>query len=96
MDQPPGFVIKGELRVRVCKLNKIIYGLKQSPKAWFDKSSPILLSFSFRRWNFDNSVFVLKKDTGMVVPIIYMDDIIVFGSDVTSIEEVKGYLKKIF
>ena len=31
----------------------------------------------------------------MVVPIIYMDDIIVFG-DVTSIEEVKGYLKKIF
>ena len=31
----------------------------------------------------------------MVVPIIYMDDIIVFG-DVTSIEEVKVYLKKIF
>ena len=49
MEQPPGFVIKGELRVRVCKLNKITYGLKQSPKAWFDKLSPILLSFSFRR-----------------------------------------------
>ena len=49
MEQPPGFVIKGELRVRGCKLNKIIYGLKQSPKAWFDKSSPILLSFSFKR-----------------------------------------------
>ena len=96
MEQPLGFVIKGESGVRVCKLNKIIYRLKQSPKAWFDKLSPILLSFSFRRWNFDNSVFVLKRDTGMVVPIIYMDDIIVFGSDVTSIEEVKGYLKKIF
>ena len=93
MEQPPGFVIKGRLRVRVCKLNKLIYGLKQSPKAWFDKLSPILLSFSFRRWKFDNSVFVLKRNIGMVVPIIYMD---VFGSDVTSIEEVKGYLRKIF
>lgn len=62
MEQPLGFVIKGESGVRVCKLNKIIYRLKQSPKAWFDKSSPILLSFSFKRWNFDNSVFVLKRN----------------------------------
>ena len=28
--------------------------------------------------------------------IVYMDNIIVFGGDVTSIEEVKGYLKQTF
>ena len=33
MDVPPGFVASqnGE----VCKLQKVLYGLKQSPRAWF-------------------------------------------------------------
>ena len=38
MEQPPGFVAQGETHL-VCKLQKAIYGLKQSPRAWFDKSA---------------------------------------------------------
>ena len=38
MEQPPGFVTQGELG-KVCRLQKSLYGLKQSPYAWFDKFS---------------------------------------------------------
>ncbi|RVW25298.1 Retrovirus-related Pol polyprotein from transposon RE1 [Vitis vinifera] len=33
---PPGFC-KEEEETRVCKLKKSLYGLKQSPRAWFDR-----------------------------------------------------------
>ena len=36
MEQPPGFVAQGECG-KVCFLRKSLYGLKQSPRAWFDK-----------------------------------------------------------
>ena len=33
MGEPPEFVAQGESR-KVCRLHKVIYGLKQSPRAW--------------------------------------------------------------
>uniref|UniRef100_A0A2N9E974 Uncharacterized protein n=1 Tax=Fagus sylvatica TaxID=28930 RepID=A0A2N9E974_FAGSY len=43
MAQPPGFESKGEC---VCHLKKSIYGLKQSPRAWFDKFNDIIITES--------------------------------------------------
>ena len=36
MDQPDGFVVKGQ-ESKVCKLLKSLYGLKQAPKQWHEK-----------------------------------------------------------
>ena len=40
MLQPPGFQDPTRLNY-VCKLKKAIYGLKQSPRVWFEKSSSL-------------------------------------------------------
>ncbi|XP_035550678.1 uncharacterized protein LOC118349584 [Juglans regia] len=45
MEQPPGFVAQGEYRGIVCKLKKTLYGLKQSPQAWFGRFSDVVLAF---------------------------------------------------
>jgi hypothetical protein len=46
MDQPDGFVVKGEER-KVCKLLKSLYGLKQAPKQWHEKFDRTLTSVGF-------------------------------------------------
>lgn len=40
-----GYVAQGEKLV--CKLKKMIYGLKQSHRAWFDKFSKVVMAVGF-------------------------------------------------
>ena len=44
MEQHPGFVAQGEIG-RVCRLRNPLYGLKQSPRAWFVKFSEVIEKF---------------------------------------------------
>jgi hypothetical protein len=46
MDQPGGFVIKGEER-KMCKLLKSLYDLKQAPQQWHEKFDRTLTSTGF-------------------------------------------------
>jgi len=42
MEQPREFVAQGESSGIVCHLRKSLYGLKQSPRAWFRKFSNVV------------------------------------------------------
>ena len=46
--QPPGFE-DVELPDHVFKLNKALYGVKQAPKAWYERLSKFLLKNGFKR-----------------------------------------------
>jgi hypothetical protein len=41
MAQPPGFTVSGVSHL-VCRLRRSLYGLKQSPQAWFGRFSNVL------------------------------------------------------
>ncbi|XP_058784708.1 secreted RxLR effector protein 161-like [Vicia villosa] len=45
MDQSPGFTIPGNSRL-LCRLRRSLYGLKQSPCAWFGRFSSALIQFA--------------------------------------------------
>lgn len=67
----------------VCKLTKALYGLKQAPRAWFAMFSSYLLSLGFVSSKADTSLFVLHQNSVVTLVLIYVDDIIVTGSDST-------------
>ncbi|KAL1221943.1 Retrovirus-related Pol polyprotein from transposon TNT 1-94 [Cardamine amara subsp. amara] len=81
---------------KVCKLKKAIYGLKQSPRAWYHKLSGCLLKNGFRRSEADHTLFTTRGENGIVAVLVYVDDIIVTGDDVEGIKRTKGLLKASF
>jgi Reverse transcriptase (RNA-dependent DNA polymerase) len=53
---PPGYTQENTSNL-ICRLNKLIYGLKQSPRAWYVKLISHLLSSNFKISNADLSLF---------------------------------------
>jgi hypothetical protein len=63
MTQPPGF-IHPQFRHHVCKLHKVLYGLKQATRAWFSRLSDRLLELGFLSSHSDSSLFICRTPFG--------------------------------
>jgi len=92
MEQPPGFVAQGESSGLVCRLRKSLYGLTQSPRAWFRKFSNVVQQFGMTRSETDHSVFYRHSSVGCIYVVVYVDDIVLTGSDHHDISQVKQHL----
>jgi len=62
----------------VYKLKKLLYGLKQTPRAWSDGLSNFLIKNDFKRGEVDTTLFRRTLEKDILVVQIYVDDII-FG-----------------
>ena len=80
----------------VLRLKKAIYGLKQSPRAWYHKLSTTLNGKGFVKSEADHTLFTLTSQQGIVVILVYVDDIIITGSDKEGINLTKAFLKTSF
>ncbi|KAL9994189.1 putative RNA-directed DNA polymerase [Helianthus debilis subsp. tardiflorus] len=64
MEPPPGFI--GNFKDKeVCRLKKTLYGLKQSPRAWFGRFTLAMKGFGFRQSNSDHTLFLKRKEFEM-------------------------------
>src|SRR3954466_11745899 len=95
MDPPDGFVVKGEER-KVCKLMKSLYGLKQAHKQWHEKFDGTLTSAGFVINEADRCVYYRHGGGDSVILCLYVDDILIFGTSMIVINEVKSFLSKSF
>jgi len=75
----------------VCKLNKSLYGLKQASRQWYVK---LVEAFVFKRLHSlnDYSLFHKKSTTSTIFVVVYVDDVILTGTSVFEIEELKTFL----
>ena len=80
----------------VLRLKKAIYGLKQSPRAWYHKLSTTLNGRGFVKSEVDRTLFTLTSKQGIVVILVYVDDIIITGSDKEGILLTKAFLRSSF
>jgi hypothetical protein len=95
MEQPRSYVDQTHPNL-VCRFKNDLYSLKQAPRAWFDKIGQNLVISGIQTSNVDVSPCVKKTDRGIIVIIIYIDDlIIIYASDV-DIFDLKKLLKQQF
>ncbi|KAH9696050.1 retrovirus-related pol polyprotein from transposon RE1 [Citrus sinensis] len=95
MPQPKGFEDKNKPN-HICKLIKALYGLRQAPRAWFDKLKSALYSWNFENSKCDTSLFFRRTKSDIIIMLIYVDDMIITGSNCQDVEEVVVKLSKTF
>ncbi|GKV49633.1 hypothetical protein SLEP1_g56374 [Rubroshorea leprosula] len=84
MQQPAGFIDQTHPS-HVCRLRKSIYGLKQAPRAWFRALKAFLLSQGFFNSKSDSSLFIYNRGSVVIYFLVYVDDIIVTGNNISFI-----------
>lgn len=77
VQQPPGFE-SSEFPNHVYKLNKALYVLKQEPRAWYETLSAFLIQNKFVRGKIDNTLFIYRTKSDVILVQVYVDDIL-FG-----------------
>ncbi|KAF5950988.1 hypothetical protein HYC85_012981 [Camellia sinensis] len=96
MDIPPGFEDL-QTKGKVCRLRKSLYGLKQSPRAWFERFNQAMVKYGFKQSQADHTLFVKHFSHGKTTAlIVYMDDIVLTRDDVEEIPLLKKYLASEF
>jgi hypothetical protein len=92
MEQPPGYVHNDSSLV--CRLNKSLYGLKQAPRAWYAKMDNFLIDTRFSRCHSDPNVYTKKVGSHLIILVLYVDDLILTGSDSKLLNHVKTALRR--
>ena len=93
--QPPGFAVVGEEH-RVLKLHKALYGLCQAPRAWYAKLHDSLISFGFARSPLEHAVYRRGDESTFLLVGVYVDDLVITGTNEGLISEFKEQMKTLF
>jgi hypothetical protein len=92
---PPGFNTP-QTDGKVLRLHRSLYGLKQSPRAWFDRFRRAIIQMGYKQSNADHTLFYKHNGDKLAILIVYVDDIIITGSDDHEIGRLKVNLAKEF
>jgi hypothetical protein len=94
MKQPEGFAVKGKKEL-VCKLKKSLYGLKQSPRMWYQKFDTFIRGLGFTR-KADHCVYFKLIGDRVIYLVLYVDDMLLVGNDKEIIQDLKTQLSSKF
>ena len=93
VNQPKGFEDGTE---RVYKLSKALYGLRESPRDWYECFDKYVMKLGFRKSNVELCLYIHGKDEDIVYLLIYVDDLLICGKDEKKINKIKILLSDRF
>ena len=72
---------------KIYHLQRALYGLKQAPRAWFAKFSSTISRLGYMTSHYDS-------DKGIILLLLYVDDMIITNDDLSGIQELKDFLSQ--
>ena len=91
MQPPPSLSVESN---KVCHLRCALYGLKQAIRAWFAKFSSTISRLDYMASHYDSALFLRRTDKGIILLLLYVDDMIITGDDLNGIQELKVFLNQ--
>ena len=97
LEQPEGFVKTNDSGEKlVCKLNKSIYGLKQSGRNWNNTFHTFLCSENFVQSSADHCVYTKHDKDSVIITIMWVDDIIIASNNNAAVNDIISSLSEQF
>lgn len=94
MCAPEGYV--SETSGKVLKLNKAVYGLKQSALAWYERVSDVLCKNEYKNCIQEPCLFIkMCKDIKIIIAL-YVDDFLIFSNSKNETKKLKDILNSEF
>ncbi|KAH9717292.1 retrovirus-related pol polyprotein from transposon RE1 [Citrus sinensis] len=93
----PHGIESSHIKSKVCKLLKSLYGLKQSPRAWFGRFAKFVTKCGYKQCQSNHTLFVkFSTKKKIAVLIVYVDDIILTGDFEEELQFLKHRLAQEF
>jgi hypothetical protein len=91
MQQPQGYALPGHEHL-VCRLNRALYGLRQSPRMWYERINTFLLSLGMTWSTCDHNMYHIGTGANKIILVLYIDDLFIMGGATKTITWLKSEL----
>lgn len=81
---------------KVYKLEKALYGLRESPRAWYECFDNYIENLKFQRSESDYCLYMKYEKDDIIYLILFVDDLLICGKNIKSIDQVKIELSNKF
>jgi len=95
MEQPEGFAEPGR-EDWVWRLERGLYGMKQSGRIWNKTLNEAMTNWGFTRLTCEPCIYYRKSETGTVITNVHVDDFLSIASDMAENERFKNQMKSIW
>ena len=82
--------------MKVCKLSKSIYGLKQASWQWYMKFDRIITQNGFKENTIDRCIYLRVSESSYIFLVLYVDDILLASNNFDLLIETKHMLSTHF
>jgi hypothetical protein len=80
----------------VCKIEKSMHGLNQSPRMWYQKFDTYILGLGFTRIKADHCVYFKLVGDRLIYLVLYVDVMLLIGNNKENVQNVKTQLSSKF
>lgn len=81
---------------KVYKLRKALYGLRESPRAWYDCFHSFMVELGFHCSDYDCCLYIKFVNNSLLGLILYVDDLLIFSQMECLVTGLKDKLKQRF